>query len=117
MEVSIEKYICNSCGVEVICRDWSVAISREKKCLECFDDNIEMSPATLKRIAIKNGTYVKPVKKEFKTPQQPVSLRREDKPKSKKDRARNQAAIDKRHRFNVLKNSYKETYRQQFEEH
>ena len=119
MDIKIEKYICNRCGVEVVCRDWSIVVRREKKCIECCEE-VPMSEATLKRIAIKEGTYAPPLKhqatKKFnKTPQQPVSLRREDKPKSKKERARNQAAIDKRHRFNALKNSYKEQYRSQFE--
>lgn len=87
MEIKIEKYICGRCGIEVICRDWSVVVRREKQCIECCGD-VEMSDATLKRIAIKEGTYVKPIKvkhnKPFKVPQQPVTLRREIGKKKKK---------------------------------
>ena len=119
MELSIEKYICNTCGVEVVCRDYAVVLRREKRCIECSGE-VEQSDATLKRIAIKNGTYVKPVKvtkHNHKTPKQPISLRREDKPMPKADRARNKAKAEKKHRLNVLRNSYKEAYRQQFEEY
>ena len=86
--MKIEKYFCNSCGIEVICRDWDVVIRRRKMCLECCGD-VEMSEETLKRIELKNNpTLTKITVKNSKNKVKnldwkphPQNLRRENKKK------------------------------------
>ncbi len=90
--MKIEKYICNSCGITVICRDYEVVIRREKMCLECCGD-IEKSDETLRRIELKNNPtlVIKPKdsinkSKNLEWVPHPSNLRRETtkKKKSKK---------------------------------
>lgn len=100
--MKIEKYICNSCGVEVICRDWDKVIEREKMCIEC-SGLVEMSDETLKRIALKNSNAITTIKanstrnklKNLEWVAQPQNLRREP---TKKKKSKKKEPLWKRYR-------------------
>ena len=88
--MKIDKYICNSCGITVICRDYDVVIRRKKMCLECCGD-VPMSDETLRRIELKNNPTLIVKAKESKNNSKnltwvphPTNLRRETKKKKSK---------------------------------
>lgn len=99
--MKIEKYICNSCDVVVICRDWDVVIRRKKMCLECCDD-VPMSDETLRRIELKNNPTLIVKAKDSKNNSKnldwvphPTNLRREP---TKKKKSKKKEPLWKRYR-------------------
>lgn len=93
--MKIDKYICNSCGITVICRDYDTVIRRKKMCLECVGD-VPMSDETLRRIELKNNPTLIVKAKDSKNNSKnlewvphPTNLRREtNKKKYKKEKKR-----------------------------
>ena len=88
--MKIDKYICNSCGITVICRDYDVVIRRKKMCIECCGE-VPMTDETLRRVELKNNPTLIVKTKEFKNKSKnlewvphPNNLRKETKKKKSK---------------------------------